>query len=448
MVSVDRFAVIFRILQTKSATLLAGLLVVWACYSLTPVMAAAASLDRVLVVVNDDIITESELNRELIRLRRELKQRNIQTPSERVLTRQTLDRMIADRVQLQLAERAGIRIPEDSISRAVNMVAQQNNMNVSQLRGALENDGLAFEDFRRQILRELTIRRLREREVNSKVIITEDEIRTVVDSGQSPATLDVEYNLSQILLPADENMSAGALQEIREQADNMVAELREGSDFGALAAQWSKSREAEDGGALGWRKSDQLPALFLNAIKEMSAGEVSDALRSPNGFHILKLHERRGGSEQLIEQYRARHILLRPNEFLSEQEVQERLNRFRDRIASGEEFEQIAKVNSEDSASRVKGGDLGWITPGELDPAMERVIRSLQVNEVSQPFRTAFGIHIVQLTDQRSTRISGDLDRESVRQRLYVRKSDELYERWLRELLDQAYIEYRLDEAG
>lgn len=408
----------------------------------------AASLDRVLVVVNDDIITESEFDREVIRLRRDLSQRNIQPPSQQILAQQALDRMIADRVQLQLAERAGIRIPEDSISRAVNLVAQQNNIDVSQLRSVLENDGLAFEDFRRQIVSELTIRRLREREVNSKVVITDDEIRTVVDSGQSPATLDAEYNLSHILLPADENMSAADLQEIREQADRMVADLRDGSDFAALAIQSSKSREAEDGGALGWRKADQLPAIFLSAIKEMAAGEVSDVLRSPNGFHILQLHERRGGSEQVIEQYRARHILLRPNEFLSEQQVQDRLNRFRDRLSSGEAFEQIAKVNSEDSASRVKGGDLGWITPGELDPAMERVIRSLQIDEVSQPFRTSFGLHIVQLTDQRSTTISGDLDRQSVRQRLYVRKSNELYERWLKELLDQAYIEYRFDVTG
>ncbi len=418
------------------------------CAWMLPVVAYTASLDRVVVVVNDDIITESELKGEIIRYRRELSQRNVQAPGQQTLARQTLERMIADRVQLQVAERAGIRVPEESISRAVDLVARQNNLSVNELRRALELDGLSFQEFRDQIEAELIIRRLREREVNSKVVITEDEIRTVVDSGQSPATLDVEYNLSHILLPADENMSAKNLQETRAQAENMVAELRQGSDFAALAVQVSKSSEAPDGGALGWRKADQLPALFLNTIGDMEAGEVSDPLRSPNGFHILKLHERRGGAEQVIDQYRARHILLKPNEFLSEQEVSDRLERLRNRIANGEGFEQLARVNSEDSASRVKGGDLGWITPGELEPAMERMIRSLQMNEVSQPFRTTSGLHIVQLTDKRSTQISGELDRESVRQRLYLRKANELYERWLRELLDQAYIEYRLDETG
>ncbi len=416
---------------------------------LTPLFGFAATLDRVLVVVNDDVITESEFNRELARVRRDLRSRNVQIPSERALARQALERMVEKRVQMQRAEQAGIRVSEESINNAIELIARQNGHSVQQLRTELQADGITFEDFRMQVVSELTIRRLREREVNSKVIITDDEIQTLVDAGQSPATLDVEYNLSHILLPVDQNMSAEALQGAREQANELVAGLRKHDlDFTQVAVKLSKSQEAPDGGRLGWRKVDQLPSLFVNALKEMQPDQVSDPLRSPNGFHILKLHDRRGGAEQEIQQYRARHILLRPNEFLPEQEIQERLARFRDRIVSGEAFEEIATLNSEDSGTRVKGGDLGWITPGELDPAMERVIRSLQVGEISQPITTAFGMHIVQLTDKRTTTVSGDLDEQSVRQQLYVRKSNELYERWLRELLDQSYVEYRFDEAS
>ena len=410
--------------------------------ALLPCSAPAQTLDRVLVVVNDDVITQREFDRELDAVREELSARNTRMPPDEVLARQSLERMIATRVQLHRADQLGIRIPERAVDDAVEVVASQNGLSVEQLRTAVERDGVPFEEFRDRVEEELTIRRLRETQISPQVVVTEEEIDSAMVNQPIRDGTPQEYDVSHILVSVSENASAAQEQQAREQIEQALADLRAGAGFADVAARYSDSGDALEGGRLGWRGPAQLPELFVLALVGMAPGDVSDVLRSPNGFHLLRLNESRGGSQRTVNQYRIRHILIRPDDVQSEDEVRQRLALLRQRIENGADFAELARANSMDPGSRARGGELGWVSRRDVDPAIQQVLGSLEVGEVSRPVESPFGYHILLLEETRKVEIGTDADRETVREQIFARKVDELYERWVRELMDQAFIKY------
>ncbi len=407
-------------------------------------VAATAPLDRILVIVNDDIITENEFRIELRRMVQDLRARGVRLPSEEVVQRQALERMIVDRIQLQYAERVGVRVGDPEIDSGVESIARRNGLSMRALREALERDGIDYTQFRQSVANQLTIQRLIDREINSRVTVTPEEIESFLASRGTDALND-EFDVSHILIAVPESATARAIEEARRRAETAVTRISSGLDFEQAAAEYSNSQDALSGGRLGWRKAGQLPGLFLEALAEMQIDEVSGILRSPSGFHILKLNERRGGGRQMVVQTQVRHILLRPNEFLNAREVRQRLAQIRERIVNGEDFAQLAKTHSEDNVSRGNGGELGWVGPGEMMPTFEDAMEGLAPGEVSQPVPTQFGLHLIQVLGRRQHDAGDQIDRNNARQQILVRKSEERYDQWLRELRDEAFVEMRME---
>lgn len=400
------------------------------------------TLDRVLVVVNDDVITQGEFDRELDEVRRDLASRGSRLPPDDILARQSLERMIATRVQLHRAELLGVRIPEQAVQEAIELIATQNGLSPDDLRAALESDGVPYDQFRDRVEDELKIRRLRERQINPQVVVTEEEIETAIAGQVNESGVASEFDVSHILVGVSESASGADEQQARALVEQALNALAAGADFAEVAARYSQAGDALEGGRLGWRGAAQLPELFVEALIRMAPGDVSDVLRSPNGFHIVRLNASRGGSQRLVQQYQLRHILIRPDDVQTDEDVRQRLELLRERIANGDDFGTVARANSMDPASRARGGELGWVNNSDLDPAVQKVIRSMDVGEVSRPIESPFGFHIMQLQDRRNIEVNAATDRDSVRDQIFARKAEELYERWVRELMDQAYIKY------
>lgn len=404
-------------------------------------------IDRILVIVNDDVITQSEFQRELENIVKELRAREAKLPRHDVLQRQALERMILERIQIQYAERAGIRVPDAMLNIAMQDLAAQNNLTVEQMADVVKRDGIDYAYFRENLRKQLTIRRLVDREVAGRVTVNDDEIENFLANEVEGGSLDREFHISHILVSIPEGASQEDIDKIQSRAGQALEQVRNEVAFGQVAAEFSDGRDALQEGELGWKKVGQLPTLFLTAIHEMQPGDISDLLRSPNGFHIVKLNQVRGGAQQMVEQIRARHILIRPDGLLSEEEAEERLTQLRDRILGGEDFAELAKAHSDDAMTSSKGGDLGWISPGEVHPQIESTAARLQPDQVSQPVRTNFGYHIVQLLGHRTQELGERLDIANARQQIHARKADERYEQWIRQLRDESYIEFQ-DESN
>ncbi len=409
-----------------------------------PAVAHAVPVDRILAIVNDDIVTENEFRSEFRRMVRELQLQGARLPGEDVLQRQVLERIIVDRLQLQYAARVGVRVTETEVDQGIAGIARRNSLAVEQLRAVLERDGIDYQQFRESVRNQMTIQGLIEREINSRVTVTPEEIDAFL-AAQGRQGLNEEFDVSHILVAIPEQATSEAIEAARSRAATALSRINSGLDFGQAAAEFSSSQDALQGGGLGWRKAGQLPGLFLETLQRMQVGEVSDVLRSPNGFHILKLNDRRGATRQMVEQTRARHILIRPNEFLNVGEVEQRLEQIRARIINGEDFAELARVHSEDTVSRANDGDLGWILPGEVAPAFEDAMGRLREGEVSGPVRTPFGVHLIQVLERRQHDAADEIDRNNARQQILARKAEERYEQWLRELRDGAFVEVRLE---
>jgi peptidyl-prolyl cis-trans isomerase SurA len=356
-----------------------------------------------------------------------------------------LERIIAQKTQLQFAKESGIRVDDAILDKTVARIAQENKLTIPALREALEKDGISFSKFRDEMRNEITIARLREREVDSKIVVTDAEIDAFLQTRQDTVGRNDEYNLAHILVRVPEQASPEQIQQRQSRAEEAAAQLKQGADFGQVAATFSDAPEGLKGGALGWREASRLPALFVEALKAMRVGEVSAILRSPNGFHIIKLLDQRGAAPVIVQQTHARHILIRTNEIISEAEARNRLLGLRERIENGADFAELARLQSQD-ASASKGGDLGWISPGDTVLEFERAMNQLQVNQVSQPVKTEFGWHLIQVLGRRDEDMSTERLRLTARQALRARKSDEAYQEWLRQLRDKAYVEYRTEE--
>lgn len=403
-------------------------------------------IDRIVVVVNDEVITRHELENRTRAVIAQLRQQGAPLPPQPVLEKQVLERMIMDRVQLQFAKETGLRVDDTEVDRAITRIADENKLSLQQLRAALEKDGVPFSRFREDIRNEITVARLREREVERRITVTESEVENFIRTQQSPDAREEDYDISHILVTVPEKASPEIIQARRARAEQALAEIRNGTDFRQVAATFSDAPDALKGGSLGWRNASRLPALFLDAVRELRPGEVSGILRSPNGFHVLRLIERRGSTTPVtMRQARARHILIKTNELVSEDEAQRRLISLKERLDNNADFAELARLYSED-ASNAKGGDLGWLSPGDTVPEFERVTDRLNPGQVSDPVRSQFGWHLIQVMERRTTDVSGERQRLEARRALRARKSDEAYQEWLRQLRDRAYIQYRVDE--
>lgn len=407
--------------------------------------AATSALDRIVAVVNDDVILESELDRHLRRIRAQLQQRDTRLPPPGVLERQVLERLIINRIQLQQAQSTGIRVDDDTLNMAIGNIARENNLSLADFRSILERDGYNFGQFREDIREEITVARLLQRQVDNTVTVTDREIENYLATQAQQGNIDSEFRLSHLLIATPEAASAEDIDQARRKAEQVLAELRDGADFEQTVVAYSDGQQALDGGDLGWRKAGQMPTLFADKVNQMRVGEISDLIRSPSGFHIIKLVDARSSDQIMIRQTHARHILIKPNELVSPQDARIRLEQLRLRIEGGDDFGELARSHSDDRGTSGQGGDLGWVSPGETVPEFEQVMESLRPGELSQPFESPFGWHIVQVLERRDYDGTEAVTRGRAREAIRQRKIEEEREAWLRRLRDEAYVEYRVD---
>jgi peptidyl-prolyl cis-trans isomerase SurA len=401
-------------------------------------------LDRIVAVVNEEVITQEELDRRLELVKKQLARQGTALPDSEALRRQILERLIMDRIQLQYARQTGLRIDDFQLDRAIAAIAEQNRVTVAQFREVLARDGVDYTNFREEIRKEMILARLREREIDSRITVSEGEIDNFL-ATQATQITGGEYAVSHILVRVPEQATSGEIQARRARAEAALAELKAGMPFSQVAAVYSDAPDALQGGFLGWRPLSRLPELFAEVVVKLNPGEVSEVLRSANGFHILRLEDRRGpGTPAQVTQTHVRHILVRPGEALSEDEARNRLLQLRERIVNGADFAELARLHSEDPSAS-QGGDLGWVSPGDTVPAFERVMESLQPGEVSEPVKTPLGWHLIQVLERRTGDMTKERERVLARQSIKARKADEAYEEWLRQLRDQAYVEVRLE---
>lgn len=408
--------------------------------------AEVTQLDRIIAVVDREVITRGELQSRIKTVLQQLEKQGVALPPQDVLEKQVLERLIGDKLQLQLAAQTGLRVDDNQLDKTIERIAEQNKLNMTEFREALEKDGISFRKFREDIRSEIILARLREREVDNRINVTEAEIDNFLTTQASRNEVQDEFEIAHILVRAPEEGTPEELQKLRAKAEQALAKLQEGTDFAKVSASFSDTPNALEGGQLGWKTATQVPALFLDTLKTMKPGEISPILRSPNGFHILKLINRRGGSSPLvIQQTHARHILIKPSEIVSEADAKHRMDDLKERLDNGGNFEELARQYSEDGTA-AKGGDLGWVNPGDTVPEFEKAMNALKPGEISEPVRSPFGWHILQVTERRSQDMSRESARLKARQEIKARKSDEAYQDWLRELRDRAYVEYRLED--
>ncbi|KXB31963.1 molecular chaperone SurA [Dechloromonas denitrificans] len=401
--------------------------------------------DHIVAVVGDEVVTYYELRSRLESALKQLEKQGTPLPPQDVLERQMLERVIMDRVQLQYARETGLRVDDIQLDQAIGRIAANNKMTPQQFRQTLEKDGIKYAKFREEIRTEMTMVRLREREVDSKLVISDGEIDNYL-SNQAANGGSEEYQLAHILLRAPESASPEQLQKLRLRGEQALKRALAGENFAELTAAFSDAPDALKGGDLGWRQLERLPSLYADVAARLQAGQISELLRSSAGFHIVKLLGKRGGSAPAsIQQTRARHILVRINEIVSESEARRKLENVRERIVNGVDFAEQARLYSQDG-SAAKGGDLGWLNPGDTVPEFERAMDALKVNEMSPVIQSPFGMHIIQVQERRERDVSAERQRGVARQALRERKLDEAYQDWLRQLRDRTYVENRMQE--
>jgi len=405
-----------------------------------------ADIDSVVAVVNDDVITRNELDDRVREVVRQLQRQNTPLPAEDVLQKQILERMITDMLQRQYARENGVRVDDTQLNLAITRIAQQNNFpSLDAFRAKLEADGVDYQRFREEIRGEIISTRLRKREVESKLMISEKDVDDYLANKARIGSAGEEFHLAHILVVVPEQASAAKIQAARERAEQALSKLNGGADFAQVAASISDAKDALKGGDLGWRSGDTIPPLFMNELQNMKPGQISAVLRSSSGFHILKLLEKRSASAPVvITQTHARHILIKTSEIMPEAEAQKRILEIKQRIEAGADFAEQAKRFSQDGSAQ-QGGDLGWLSPGETVPEFEEEMNKLKPGQMGV-VQSQFGWHLIQVLERRNTDVSEQQKREQARIAIGTFKSDELFQDWLRQLRDRAFVEYRLKE--
>jgi peptidyl-prolyl cis-trans isomerase SurA len=401
-------------------------------------------LDRIAAIVNDGLVLKSELDAQMDAVTKRLQEQKVELPSQSVLKQQVLDRLILQEIQTQHAKRVGLTVSDEQLNGALQEIAGRNKIPFDQLPTALAAQGVDYKAYREAMRKELTLSTLRQRDVIAHINVTPHELEQFLTRQQTSAAND-EFNVSHILLSLPEAATPQQLEEITHKAQDLAARASKGEDFGQLAIANSNSQTALDGGSLGWRKGTQLPEFILQLVTKMKAGEVSEPVRTPSGFHIVKLNERRSGEAQvIINQVHVRHILMKPNELDDDETVRQKLSKLRDRIMKGEDFAGIASTSSADPGSAPDGGDLGWSGPGTFVPEFDKAIADLKVNEISEPFKTRYGWHIVQMLGTRTYDSTDDVRRQRAFAAIRESKADEETELWLRRLRDEAFVEIKM----
>ena len=434
----------FRILSLCICCLCSTLL-----YSMADADTASAPLepvDKIVAVVNDDVITSTELDTRLHSIKEQLKNQSSPIPPDAVLKKQVLDRMILASLQLQLADRNGIRVDDETLNRTIERIAADNKLSLTEFRSVLEKEGYDFATFREDIRREILISRVQQRQVTDRIMVTEQEIDNFLATQRAQGNTGAEYHLAHILIAVPDASSSERIQAARQRAEDVLKKLHAGANFEETAIAVSDGQQALQGGDLGWRKAGELPTLFVDTVTHMKTGDVSDLIRSPSGFHIIKLLEQRNEQRHIVTQTHARHILIRTDELTNDDAAQARLKDIRQRIQGGADFAALARQYSNDAATANNGGDLGWVNPGEMVPAFQAQMDKLATGEISKPFKTGFGWHIVQVLDRRRHDDTDAFIRSQAREAIHKRKTEEELQSWLARLRDDAYIENRLDK--
>lgn len=411
-----------------------------------PAPVRAIPLDRVIAVVNDEAITEYELNDARSVVEKQLKQQNVQQPASDVLEKQVLERLITERALLQYAKENGVKVDDTAVDRAIQRIAEDNKLTLDGLRQALAKDNIPYAKYREDVRNEIVVQRLREREVDQHIAVSDAEVDIYLATVKAQAGGDAEYLVAHVLVLIPEQATSEQIEAKRRRAEEALKSIRSGTDFAQVAAGYSDANDALSGGNLGWRAGARLPTVFAETVRGMKVGDVSPVLRSAAGFHIVKLLDRRSRDDPaVVDQTHARHILIRVNEITSEADAKAKIDRIKDRIEAGAKFDEMARLNSED-ATAVKGGDLGWISPGDTVPAFEDAMNKLSPDQVSAPVRTAFGWHLIEVLERRKQDVSLDRERQQAQLALRQRKSDEAFQDWVRQTRDRAYVELRLDD--
>lgn len=406
-------------------------------------------VDRIVAVVNSEVITRADLRMRVAQVTRQLSRQGTPLPATDVLEKQVLERQIIERLQLQLAAETSLRIDDVTLDRAVGRIADSNRLSMTEFRKALEKDGLSWERFREEVRNEMLLTRVREREVEARIVVSDAEVSNFLANPENTMGQE-EYNLSHILFRAPEGATPEQLARLRAKAEDVAARIGRGEPFDKLAASYSDAPDALTGGNLGWRSAERLPGLFAEAVTTLKPGETTPILRSAAGFHIVRVMDRKGGSQSgvpaQVQQTRARHILIKTSEVLTDADARRRLTDLRERVVQGgASFADLARIHSAD-LSAAKGGDLGWIYPGDTVPEFEQAMDALKPGELSQPVQSPFGWHLIQVEDRRVQDVSDERKRGAARNALRERKSDEAYQDWLRQLRDRAYVEYRTED--
>ncbi len=406
--------------------------------------AEVKSLDRVVAIVDNDVIMQSQLDARVREVQQTIAKRGAEVPPQSVLDGQVLERLIIENIQLQIGDRSGIRITDEELNQALGTIAQRNGMSLEQFRAALAKDGLSYADARDQVRREMIISRVRQRRVAERIQVTDQEVQNFLASDLGKLQLSEEFRLANILIPVPEAASPETIQAAERQARELYQQLQRGADFAQLAIARSASETALEGGEMGWRKAAQLPPPFDAMIGALSVGEVTEPMRTPGGFILLKLLEKRGGASQVRDEVNVRHILIKPSEIRSDAETKRLVERLHQRIQSGEDFAELAKSFSEDPGSALNGGSLSWIDPSALVPEFREVMANTASGELSKPFKTGYGWHILQVMGRRATDSSAEFREQQALNLLRNRKYDEELQAWLRQIRDEAYVETKL----
>ena len=406
---------------------------------------SGVALDRVIAIVNEGVVLQSQLETQSALIAERLQAQGSQLPPADVIRQQVLERLILQEIQVQRAGRLGVQVPDEMLNEALRDVAKRNNIDFEQMPRALEQQGIDYATYREEMRREIMLSMLRQRDVFPRIYVSPREVEQALERDASQAGVNTEFDVSHILLSLPESATADEMSKVEATARDIHDRAAAGEDFGQLALAYSKAQSALERGKLGWRRMGQLPQFIGDLVIKMNPGDVSEPVRTPTGFHIVRLDGTRGGESGpvMVEQLHSRHILMRPNEVQDDATTRQRLSAIRDRILAGEDFAALASVTSEDPGSASRGGDLGWTSPGAFDPAFEEVLAKLQTDEISEPFRTQFGWHIVQLLGRRTHDQSDELRRQRVVTALRESKVDEETELWLRRLRDEAYVEIR-----
>ncbi len=407
--------------------------------------AHAELLDRIVAVIEEDVILDSELTREANAIAQKLRANNVMVPPGFILRKQVLERLIIERLQRQLAARSGIRVSDEMLRSSIADIAARNNMTSEQFRNELENQGMDYAKFQENIRNEIIINQLRAREIGARIKVTDREVAHYLETQGGVDQDKVKYRLGHILISVPEAASSEVIRQAREKVDRVISDLRKGENFKELAISVSDGGNALNGGDLGWRTIGQIPTLFVDVVTKMSQGDVSDPIRSPSGFHVIKMLEMEGVDKHIVTKTKVRHILIKTNELIDDKEAKKRLLALKHRIIDGDDFAALARAHSDDKGSAIKGGELGWVGPGALVAPFEAAMKKLSINEISDPVQTQFGWHLIQVLDREERDNSVEFKKNQVREEIRKRKIEEETELWLRRLRDEAFVDINMD---